>query len=95
MEEWFLASQVPQDTCSVHRWVDIDSRTDLPAKTGTLPQFVVKQKIELWPPEYTPWLVANQRSLPFRVNSLSPQAQPDLCVLRFPTKAIFLKSIRF
>jgi len=91
MEEWFLASQVPQDTCSVHRWVDIDSRTDLPAKAGTLPQFVVKQKIELWPPEYTPWLVANQRSLPFRVNSLSPQATTGSLRIAFPDEGDIFK----
>ncbi|MBN1543154.1 penicillin-binding protein 1C, partial [candidate division KSB1 bacterium] len=64
MQEWFLADQLPLDTCSVDRWIAIDKRTGARADKQTPPAFIEKQKFQLWPEEYTAWLVAHNRPLP-------------------------------
>ncbi len=63
-KEWFLPGTVPTDTCTVHRVVAVDTRTDRRAAPGTDPAHVDEKRFTVHPPRYRDWMRKHDHPLP-------------------------------
>ena len=54
-QEWFLAEQVPDQYCSIHRVLLVDKRTGAPATETTPSELADEQVVLCLPPEATEW----------------------------------------
>lgn len=68
-EEWFITETAPTGECTVHRAYFVDARDGLLAGSNTQKENVEERVFEVWPPEYSSWLVAN--AIPFPPDSYS------------------------
>lgn len=60
----FLAGTAPADTCTVHRRVQIDTRSGLRATTETPERFVQAKRFTVHPERFHPWMREHDMPLP-------------------------------
>lgn len=62
--EWFASGTAPADTCTVHRVLELDSRTGLLADEQTPDSNRVAELFTVYPPEYHGWMRRQGLRLP-------------------------------
>ncbi|HDN79385.1 MAG TPA: penicillin-binding protein 1C [Chloroflexi bacterium] len=88
--ELFIAGTEPTETCTMHRLIEVDVSTGLPASPRTPPERRVKKVITIFPPEAREW--AREQGLPVFTEetlALSHSESPPLIVLNPPPNALY------
>ena len=75
--EPMLIGTAPTDTCSVHRRVPVDTRTNTRADSTTPARYVEHRRYTVYPERFHPWMRAHDRPLPPPRRSTSPPVQAD------------------
>jgi len=75
IREWFIAGQEPEQTCTVHQAVEVDTRNNLLATPETPMPYRKKIIYEIWPPIYTSWMA--ERGLPAVPHAYSSLSNGD------------------
>ena len=91
--ERFLPGTVPDDTCSVHRPVALDTRTGQRATAQTPVRFVTERVYAVYPERYHDWMRTHDRPLPPSVStadSAAPEASsaPSRLHINYPTDGL-------
>jgi len=64
IKECFIIGKEPCESCSVHREVDVDSRTGRAASPGCPDRFVKHRVYEVYPPLYAEWMSERRMEMP-------------------------------
>ena len=64
LDEYFVKGTLPQNTCRVHQQLILDKRSGLLATGQTPARFRESRVFQVWPDEYSPWLMENSFELP-------------------------------
>ena len=71
--ERFQPGTVPTDTCTVHRQIAVDTRTNTRAAEDTPPAFVEERHYTVYPPAFTGWM--EREGLPMPPPAPAPTAE--------------------
>jgi penicillin-binding protein 1C len=64
LDEYFVKGTSPHSTCRVHKQLTLDRRNGLLATEQTPARFRESRVFQVWPDEYSPWLMENGFELP-------------------------------